>query len=382
MTLAHTPQGTLRGLDLGGALAFKGVRYAAPARRFTAPEPPAAWDGVRDALVPGPPAPQRPGRMAWVPGLEIDPASAREDCLFLNVWTPGTRGRHPVLVFLHGGAFVFGSGAQAMYDGATLAREHGLVVVTVNYRFGASGLWYGDGVPSNLALRDQMAALAWVRSAAAAFGGDPGNVTLAGHSAGGTSVLALMACAPALFERAAAMSPVPYGFATPGQALAWTRASGIADPHTVPIADLLAGEERAARALPPVGGLLPVAPVLDGDLLKEHPMTGNLASMPLLVTTTAQEARLFTAAGMGEPSTGEIFTEPARELVRIHPGPARHLLREVRSPMTYGGVELGACHLVDLPLYFGNYDTPLTGHEPAPEMTLEFARFCRGEEDT
>ncbi|MFI9551602.1 alpha/beta fold hydrolase [Nonomuraea endophytica] len=382
MTLAHTPQGTLRGLGLGGALAFKGIRYAAPARRFTAPEPPRPWEGVRDALTPGPPAPQRPGRMAWVPGLEIDPATGREDCLFLNVWTSGTEGRRPVLVFLHGGAFVFGSGAQAMYDGTVLARDHGLVVVTVNYRFGATGLWYGQGVPSNLALHDQIAALEWVRNAIDAFGGDPGNVTLAGHSAGGTSVLALLACAPGLYARAAAMSPVPYGFATPGQAAAWTRAAEVPDPATAPIEALLAGEERAARARPPAGGLLPVAPVLDGDLLKEHPMSGNLAKVPLLVTTTTQEARLFTAAGMGEPSTREIFTEPARELVRVHPGTARHLVSDARSPMTRDGVELGACHLADVPLYFGNHGTPLTGHKPVPEMTQEFARFCRGEEDT
>ncbi|WP_157244675.1 alpha/beta fold hydrolase [Nonomuraea typhae] len=381
MTLAHTPLGRLRGLDLGGVLAFKGIRYAAPARRFAVPGPPEPWDGVREARAPGPPAPQRPGRMAWVPGLEIDPATGREDCLFLNVWTAGTEGRRPVLVFLHGGAFVFGSGAQAMYDGAVLAREHGLVVVTVNYRLGVTGLWYGGAVPANLALRDQIAALEWVAANIGAFGGDPGEVTLAGHSAGGTSVLALLACAPGMFARAVAMSPVPYGFATPEQALAWTRATGVPDPHAASIGALLAGEERAARARPLTGGLLPVAPVVDGELLKDHPMSGNIdAKVPLLVTTTAEETRLFTAIGMGTPSTREIFTAPAGELVRRHPGPARHLVCEVRSPMTRDGMELGACHLVDVPLYFGNAGAPFAA--PVPEMTQEFARFCRGEEDS
>ncbi|GAA4931277.1 para-nitrobenzyl esterase [Nonomuraea thailandensis] len=403
--LARTPLGTLRGLAEGGALAFKGVRYAAPARRLTAPEPATPWDGVRDAVTPGPPAPQRPGRMAWVPGLELDPATSAEDCLHLNVWTPSCEGSRPVLVFLHGGAFVFGSGAQAMYDGTALARDHGLVVVTVNYRLGLPGLWYGDGVPANLALRDQIAALNWVRGNAAAFGGDPARVTLAGHSAGGTCVLALMTCAPGLFARAAAMSPVPYGFLTPGQARAWTgtaaEALGGRDPYEVPLADLMAAEAAAvgARAEPghvsaragsgaaAAGGLLPVAPVVDGDLLAVHPVdairAGTAAPVPLLVTTTAEETRLFTAIGQEGLDTQEIFGGPADEIVTAHRAPARHLVCRHRSPMSHDGVALGACHLVDVPLYLGTHGTPLTGDGPAVaetarSMSEEFARFCRG----
>ncbi|SEL93139.1 alpha/beta fold hydrolase [Nonomuraea pusilla] len=392
MTLAHTPLGTLRGAGSGGVTAFKGVRYAVPARRFAAPEPAEPWRGVRDAVTPGAPAPQRPGRMAWVPGLEIDPASGREDCLFLNVWTPSVEGRRPVLVFLHGGAFVFGSGAQAMYDGTALARDHGLVVVTVNYRFGLPGFWYGDGVPANLALRDQIAALEWVRGNVAAFGGDPGNVTLAGHSAGGTCVLALLSCARGLFARAAAMSPVPYGFMTRDEAAAWTAAARAAipgDPRTAPLADLLAAEAAAAGARGPVGGLLPVAPVVDGELLPVHPVqairSGVAAPVPLLVTTAAEETRLFTAIGQPGLDTREIFAGPAEEVVAAHRGPARHLVCGHRSPMSHGGVELGACHLVDVPLYFGTHGTPLTGSGPevdeqARSMSKEFARFCRGGE--
>ncbi|MGV9776528.1 carboxylesterase/lipase family protein [Streptosporangium sp. NPDC003464] len=392
MTLAHTALGTLRGVRSAGVRAFKGVRYAAPARRFTAPSPALPWQGVEDAVAPGAPAPQRPGRMGWVPGLEIDPAAGREDCLFLNIWTPSCEGRRPVLVFLHGGAFVFGSGTQRMYDGAALARDHGLVVVTVNYRLGLSGFWYGDAVPANLALRDQIAALEWVRDHIAAFGGDPAEVTLGGHSAGGTSVLALLTSAPGLFARAVAMSPVPYGFATRDEAGVWTaaarRALG-AEPSEVPLADLLAAEETAVRSAPPVGGLLPVAPVVDGDLLAAHPLdairSGAAAPVPLLVTTVTEEARLFAAIGSGDLDTRQIFHRPAEEVVRAHRGRARHLVCDHRSPMSRGGIELGACHLVDVPLYFGNHGSPLTGSGPgvaarAGAMTKAFAQFCRGEE--
>ncbi|MEV4310311.1 carboxylesterase family protein [Nonomuraea sp. NPDC049624] len=388
MTVAETLLGALRGVRAGGVSTFKGVRYAAPARRLAAPEPARPWRGVADARTPGPPAPQRPGRMAWVPGLEIDPATSAEDCLFLNVWTPSAEGRRPVLVFLHGGAFVFGSGSQAMYDGTALARDHGLVVVTVNYRLGLPGFWHGDGVPANLALRDQIAALEWVRANIAAFGGDPANVTLAGHSAGGTCVLALMTCAPGLFARAAAMSPVPYGFRTPAEAAAWTSVARSAlggDPYAVPLADLLAAEEAAVRACAPAAGLLPAAPVVDGDLLAVHPVeavrTGAAARVPLLVTTTAEEARLFTAIGQDGLDTGELFAGPARELADAHHGPAGHHVCGHRSPMSHGGVALGACHLVDVPLYLGTHGTPLTGTGPevdalAHEMSTAFARFC------
>ncbi|MEU5866496.1 carboxylesterase family protein [Nonomuraea sp. NPDC047529] len=395
MTVADTPLGALRGVRAGGVSTFKGVRYAAPARRLAAPEPARPWRGVADARTPGPPAPQRPGRMAWVPGLEIDPAASAEDCLFLNVWTPSTEGRRPVLVFLHGGAFVFGSGDQAMYDGTALARDHGLVVVTVNYRLGLPGFWHGDGVPANLGLRDQIAALEWVRGNIAALGGDPAEVTLAGHSAGGTCVLALLTCAPGLFARAAAMSPVPYGFRTPAQAADWTAAARsvlgadpYADPYAVPLADLLAAEEAAVRACGPApDGLLPVAPVVDGDLLAVHPMeairTGAAAPVPLLVTTTAEETRLFSAIGQDGLDTDAVFTGPAQEIAAAHHGPAGHRICGHRSPMSHGGIELGACHLVDVPLYLGTHGTPLTGTGPhvdalAHSMTTDFAHFCHG----
>ncbi len=396
-TLAHTPLGTLRGLRSGGVCAFKGVRFAAPARRFAAPSPALPWEGIVDAVAPGPPAPQRPGRMGWVPGLEIDPSTGREDCLYVNIWSSSCEGQRPVLVFLHGGAFVFGSGAQPMYDGTALARDHGLVVVTVNYRFGAFGLWYGDAVPANITLLDQIAALEWVRDNIAAFGGDPDEVTLAGHSAGGTSALALMTCAKELFSRVVAMSPVPYGFATRDEAAAWTATARGAlgatggDPFGASLEDLLSAEGVAAGSAPLVGGLLPAAPVIDGDLLAVHPVdairSGAAAPVPLLVTTAADEMRLFDAIGGAGADGRDVFEQPAEEIVRAHHAPARRLVCTHRSPMSHGGITLGACHLVDVPLYFGSHGGPLTGSGPEVEelsgvMTAQFARFCRGEEET
>ncbi|NUP02396.1 MAG: carboxylesterase family protein, partial [Nonomuraea sp.] len=143
-----------------------------------------------------------------------------------------------------------------------------------------------------------------------------------------------------------------------------------------------------ARACAPAGPL-PVAPVVDGDLLTAHPVdavrTGTTAPVPLLVTTTAEETRLFTAIGQDGLDTDQIFGAPARELVTAHRGPAEHRICEHRSPMSHGGVALGACHLVDVPLYFGTHGTPLTGSGPhvdtlAQSMSTEFARFCRGGE--
>ncbi|GAB2818985.1 hypothetical protein GCM10027176_24290 [Actinoallomurus bryophytorum] len=188
--MVHAPAGALRGVSTGTVTAFRGIPYAG-AERFAAPRPVPTWEGVRDAVRMGPAAPQPPSRLEGVmgPGSDLD---QDEDCLSLNVWTPGGTGL-PVLVWLHGGAFTSGSGAEAWYDGALLAERGRLVVVTVNYRLGALGYLdlSPDFAPANLGLLDQIAALDWVRANIAAFGGDPERVTLAGQSAGALSALAL-----------------------------------------------------------------------------------------------------------------------------------------------------------------------------------------------
>jgi para-nitrobenzyl esterase len=190
---------------------YKGIPFAAAPtgeRRWRAPQPPASWQGVRGATGFGSVCPQN---------VRNGPAAVDEDCLSLNVWTAAAteRDKLPVFVWIHGGRFIFGSGSQPLFDGEGLARK-GLVVVTLNYRLGVFGFLAtpelsresGHGASGNYALLDQIAALQWVRRNIAAFGGDPGRVTIAGQSAGSASVLMLVdsPLAKGLFHRAIAES--------------------------------------------------------------------------------------------------------------------------------------------------------------------------------
>jgi len=204
--LVETSEGTVRGSYEGSHLVFKGIPYAAAPvgnlRWMPAQEPPKHAD-ILDALTfcPACPQPKYP---------EITDTS--EDCLFLNIWAPSTPGPHPVLFWMHGGAFVQNSGAQSKCAGSALA-ERGVVVVTINYRLGALGIFahpaltaeHPQGPLGNYVLMDQLAALRWVKRNIAAFGGDPGSVTVSGSSAGATSILFLMSAteeANGLFQKA------------------------------------------------------------------------------------------------------------------------------------------------------------------------------------
>ncbi|MBL7496704.1 carboxylesterase family protein [Frankia sp. CNm7] len=211
--LVDTPAGTLRGTPLpdGGAL-FAGIPFAAPPlgpRRLRPTRPPRPWPGIRDATHFRAAPPQRaPALMGADSAAASSPfgggalsmtVDSAEDCLYLNVWTPDPTGHLPVIVWFYGGGFDVGSAAPPMTDGAALARLTGTVVVAANYRLGALGFlhladlggpgWEGS---SNLGLQDQAAALRWVRDTIGAFGGDPGNITAAGESAGAFSVGALL----------------------------------------------------------------------------------------------------------------------------------------------------------------------------------------------
>ena len=212
-TIAHTSHGQLRGTTEGGVNVWRGVAYAEQpvgARRFLAPAPPQPWTGVRDAVEHGPLPPQ--GR-SFVGGGRDDPKVRDEACLTVTVWSPDPTGSLPVMVWIPGGAFVYGAGQLQLYNGSRLARNGDVVVVNVTYRLGVFGGFelgdLGDGFDDNLCLRDQLAALAWVRDNISAFGGDPDRVTVFGESAGATSVLALLAspAADGLFTRAIAQSP-------------------------------------------------------------------------------------------------------------------------------------------------------------------------------
>jgi carboxylesterase type B len=209
----RTDRGSVSGADVGGAVRFRSIPYAAPpfgANRFRAPQPVAEWDGVRDGTVLGVGAPQ--GRFDGDPfDAYFNPVRQGEDCLTLDVWTPdpGTSGL-PVMVWIHGGGFITGTGSAPAHDGTTFARD-GIVHVGINYRLGIEGFISFDDGTENLGLRDQVAALDWVQRNIAAFGGDPANVTVFGQSAGAVAVMDLlvMPSARGLFARAIAMSGPP-----------------------------------------------------------------------------------------------------------------------------------------------------------------------------
>jgi para-nitrobenzyl esterase len=214
--IVDTTCGKVEGLERGGVVQFRGVPYGR-AERFRPVETARPWAGVLDATRFGPVAPQR--RSPTDVLLGIDKQHASEDCLVLNVFTPGVdEARRPVMVWIHGGGFTNGSGHLPYYNGTKLALHGDVVVVTINYRLGVFGFLRLDHLlggrderfagSANNGLRDQVAALRWVRDNIAGFGGDPGRVTIFGESAGGMSVTSLLATPAAedLFHGAIAQS--------------------------------------------------------------------------------------------------------------------------------------------------------------------------------
>ncbi|MGV9384146.1 carboxylesterase/lipase family protein [Nonomuraea sp. NPDC003707] len=281
--------GRLRGRTNRGVAAFLGIPYAAPpfgARRMRPPEPPARWEGERRAADYGPTCPKGDDGLesaALFPEVVIP----GEECLNLNVWTPGPGGSGlPVLVWIHGGMFTQGSGSVPGYRGTSFARD-GVVCVTINYRLGAEGFLHLDDGTANLGLLDQIAALEWVQDNIAAFGGDPGRVTVAGQSAGAMSVVTLMAMprARGLFRQAVAQSGAVAqtltAEAAAGVASRLAESLGVAPTREafgeVPVerlgraASTLLKEVQAASD-PARWASLPFAPVVDGDTLPDHPL--------------------------------------------------------------------------------------------------------------
>ncbi len=277
--IAQTQAGTVRGYARDGVRVWRGIPYAT-APRFQPPGPPAPWPGERDATKFGPVAIQsRDPRIAMMSGV-TDKIAMSEDCLSLNIVAPDREGPHPVVVWIHGGAFVMGSGSTPLYDGRSFARTHGIVVVTFNYRLGILGFHGG-----NLALLDQIAAFTWVRDNIAAFGGDPASVTAMGESAGGMSIAALlgMPAARGLFHRAILES---------GAGNLTTPTADDRPPldiqENASIDDILAVQARVAAEK----GLAAFAPYIDADL--PRPPHEAPARMPLLLGTNRDEWKLFS----------------------------------------------------------------------------------------
>ena len=290
--------GLVRGADNGGVSTFLGLPYAAPPTgnlRWRPPQPAAGWSGVRDATTFGPSCPQAPGPFA-------PPGQFSEDCLYLNVYTPAARssfGGRPVLVWIHGGGLEQ-DGARD-YDGTKLAAD-GVVVVTINYRLGALGFLAhpalaSHGAAGNYGLMDQQAALRWVQRNIARFGGDPGNVTIAGQSAGGLSVLAQMVSpgARGLFQRAIVQSGT---FALNQRPLAVAEAAGKTFATAVGCADQSAACLRSAPVSDLVANFgVEIPGVVDGAVLTQPIGTalarGQFARVPVINGITHDEELLF-----------------------------------------------------------------------------------------
>ena len=332
MAIAETTAGQVAGATEDGLEVFRGIPYAAPPvgdLRFRAPQPHPGWQGVRDATEFGPIAPQisNDGLEALLGSF---PQPQSEDCLFLNVWTPGLEGSRPVMVWIHGGGFTIGSGSEPYYAGATLAARGDAVVVTINYRLGALGFLHAPALgETNFGMRDQAAALQWVRDNIANFGGDPDNVTIFGESAGGMSVAALMASpeAAGLFHRAIPQS----GAAHHTMALAdaetigasFLERLGVASDDTealrsLPLETILEkqGEMEAEMFAEIAGGSaaqMRFRPAVDGEFLTTHAINaiadGQSQSVQTLVGHLDEEWKLFTAMMPGDPPNEEDIVE-------------------------------------------------------------------------
>ena len=313
--VVDTTHGPVRGVDNGTVKAWKGIRYAAApvgALRWRAPESPARWSEPADAAKVGPVCPQPSD-----PRIPIDLGAPQgEDCLTLNVWASSDTeagDSKPVMVWVHGGAYILGSSAQSLYHGGALAGSGQAVIVTLNYRLGALGFLdlssFGDGFDTNLGLRDVLSALGWVRDNIAAFGGDPDRVTLFGESAGAGVVTTLLAspAATGLFSAAIAQSSPATSIYDSGRARSiaeqFLDTLGVAHDDVsrlpdVPTDAILAASKRIFDEIPVrAPGTLAFVPIVDGDVVPDYPVKlareGRTQPVPLIIGTNKHEAALF-----------------------------------------------------------------------------------------
>ncbi len=378
----NTTGGRVRGMARDGARMWRGIPYASVPARFQAPVAPAPWAGERDATMFGPVAIQsRDPRIAMMSGVtEKIPMS--EDCLSLNIVAPADSAPHPVVVWIHGGAFVMGSGSTPLYDGRSFATRHGIVVVTFNYRLGLLGFLGG-----NFALLDQVAALAWVRDNIAAFGGDPDRITVMGESAGASSIAALlvMPAARGLFQRAILQS-CAIGLTVPTRADADALVQRVALPANASIETVMAAQTGVVIER----GLGAFAPFVDGVVIPKPPLeamrAGESSQVPLLLGTCRDEWSLFDvflgpAAGVGlqaplRAALGErfdpllaayggawteligdlVFRIPTIRMAEAQPAPCYLFRFDWRSPAMGGA--LGAAHAMELPFVWNKLDFP------------------------
>lgn len=379
------PSGRWRGTTVDGVAVHHGIRYAR-AERFGPPRRDPAHRAVVDATAPGPIAPQLPSRLETVMGTPA-PLGQSEDCLNVTVTAPAAApGPCPVLVWLHGGAYLSGSGQWNLYAADRLVRETGVVVVTVGYRLGVLGYLRAPGIsPGNLGLLDQITALEWVRDNIAAFGGDPARVTVAGQSAGAQSVVAMLGIerARATFSQAIVQSaPLGLDFQDHDES---QRVADVFlrelhdDPNRAEIADLLAAQARTARRLAGPGALNsapPLLPVYGTDPLPKQQhwhdiMVRHADGLRVLIGTTAHEMAAFYghhpvfSAVRRAPVLGPRVVAGVQQLVqrRVFDVPTDRFadvladagadVRCFRFHRLHPTNPFGACHCIELPLLFG-----------------------------
>ncbi|MGO4614892.1 carboxylesterase/lipase family protein [Nocardia sp. 2YAB30] len=360
--IVRTSYGDVRGMRQGSVRVWRSIPYAAAptgTARFAPPQPPPPWAGVRDCTTFGQIAPQTMGNMVPVDShLKIG-----EDCLWLNVWSPqqavggpvrsvDAGESRPVMVWLHGGAYCLGTAAQDIYDGRKLAATGDVVVVGVNYRLGALGFLdlssLGDDFVPNLGLHDQIAALEWVRDNIAAFGGDPGNVTLFGESSGAGCVTALLTSprAAGLFHKAIAQSPPATTVFGQERAATVARrflelmklpASRAKELLECPIDRIVAAAGVLLDEIPlKEPGRLAAAPVVDGDLLPTYPIDrfqhGRSHQVPLIIGTNKDEASLFRVFRSPiMPVTPDAVNAMLRDVAANHPEMPPERIAEITS---------------------------------------------------
>ncbi|KAF1072023.1 MAG: Fumonisin B1 esterase [Pseudomonas citronellolis] len=371
---AHIADGSLLGTQVDDVQAFKGIPFAAApvgALRWRAPQPVAAWRGVRPAQTLASDCMQQPMDSRATPGG----TSPAEDCLYLNLWRPTTaKAPLPVLVWIYGGGFVNGGASASVYDGAALARQ-GILFLTFNYRVGRFGFFLhpalekaapaGEAV-GNYGFMDQLAALRWVQRNIAAFGGDPHNVTLIGESAGGASVHALLTSPQArgLFARAVIQSGGDGRilFDPPAvarhAALAFSRGLGIADtdPNTLDKLRGLTAQQVTdglnMRALfAPAGTVRTFSmPITDGQLAVDVPQAyhhGDFAHVPVMLGATS--ADLFGADGAMLAGAREVAGALAAQGV-----PTWYYRFGYLAEAQRGSQRPGALHASEIPYFFDN----------------------------